>query len=311
MSSVDILLASYNGEKYINEQIESIISQTYKDIKLIIRDDGSTDNTVKIILDYKNRYPEIIDFVQDDVKCKSSVSNFFELLKYAKSDYVMFSDQDDFWFPDKISEVLREIQKLESEYGIDTPILVFSAYKATDEFLKPLEQNSAIKKIPDELLSLNRLLVENCGVSGCVLIVNKSLYSKIGVYSSEIMMHDLWFAMYASACGIIRYFPKELMYYRQHSDNSFGFVKLQGINYRLKRFLNRSNIKDTLRKYFEQAVLFRQRYSSQIKNDSMKQLNDFINLHYEKNKFKRIFKLLKGRFIKQDWIRVLAQIIYI
>ena len=311
MSSVDVLLASYNGEKYISEQIESILAQTYKNFRIIIRDDGSNDNTVKIIHDYQKRYPEIITVISDNAKCGSPTSNFFEILKYADSNYIMFSDQDDFWFPEKISTTLSEMQKLESQYGNNTPILVFAASQATDETLKPLNPDSTPKKIPENLLRLNRLLVENCGVGGCVLMANRVLYKNIGSYSPEIMIHDWWFAIYASACGIIRYIPKNLMFYRQHGNNSFGSIKLRGLRYRLKRFSNLQDVKNTLHNYLKQAILFRERYSANIKNDSLKQLNEFINLHYEKSKIKRIFKLFKGQFLKQDWARILAQIIYV
>ena len=75
--------------------------------------------------------------------------------------------------------MLTEMQKLESQFWKNTPILVFAATQPTDEFLKPLNPNSAPKKIPDELLCFNRLLVENCGVGGCVLMSNKSLYENL------------------------------------------------------------------------------------------------------------------------------------
>ena len=96
MAEVDILLAAYNGEKFIAEQIESILAQTYQDFRLVIRDDGSSDNTPAIIEDYAAKYPGKIEVVHDDAVCKSPAKNFFELLKHAEADYVMFSDQDDY-----------------------------------------------------------------------------------------------------------------------------------------------------------------------------------------------------------------------
>ena len=97
MPEVDILLAAYNGGKYIAEQIDSILAQTYQDFRLIIRDDASTDNTVMIIDEYAAKYPDKIWVVHDDAVCKSATKNFFQLLTYAEADYVMFSDQDDYW----------------------------------------------------------------------------------------------------------------------------------------------------------------------------------------------------------------------
>ena len=87
---IDILLASYNGEKYIAEQIESILSQTFTDWRLLIRDDGSSDNTPAIIESYAEKYPGKIEVVHDDKGGGNFVKNFFELLGHAEADYVMF-----------------------------------------------------------------------------------------------------------------------------------------------------------------------------------------------------------------------------
>ena len=90
MPEIDILMAAYNGEKYISEQIESILSQTFTDWRLLIRDDGSGDNTPAIIEEYAAKYPGKIEVIHDDAVCRNATKNFFELLKHAEADYVMF-----------------------------------------------------------------------------------------------------------------------------------------------------------------------------------------------------------------------------
>ncbi|MBS5112853.1 MAG: glycosyltransferase [Coprobacillus cateniformis] len=109
---VDILLATYNGEKYIREQIDSILNQTYQDFRILIRDDGSKDETVSIIENYTKKYQGKIVLIQDNIECGSSVSNFMELSKHATADYIMYCDQDDYWFTNKIDSSLNAIRKL-------------------------------------------------------------------------------------------------------------------------------------------------------------------------------------------------------
>ncbi len=311
MSSVNILLAAYNGEKYIRAQIDSILAQTFRDFRVIIRDDGSSDETQRIIREYQAQYPEFVRVVEDDVTCKSPTRNFFQLLKNTDSDceYVMFSDQDDYWFANKIEISISELRKLEAEFGKSTPILVFAASQATDENLQPIN-NNPVRNIPEKFLRVNKLLVENCGVGGCVLMCNRSVFGNIGEFDERIMIHDWWFAIYASACGVIRYIPEKLMFYRQHANNEFGFVKLRGFRYRLKRFFARENIAQTLRDYLEQAKLFRERYFDKIHPENLRIIDEFINLH-KSCKPVRICRLLRGGFLKQDWFRALAQILYV
>ena len=122
-----ILLATYNGEKYFSEQIESLLSQTYQDWKLWIHDDGSKDNTVKIIKDYANKYPEKIVFLDDDISCGGAKENFTYVLNNIDKnfDYIMFCDQDDLWLPNRIELFLNEV-KIQEKNNPNLPLVSFS-----------------------------------------------------------------------------------------------------------------------------------------------------------------------------------------
>ena len=111
---IDILLSTYNGERFIKEQIDSILSQTFTDWRLIIRDDFSKDNTPLIIKEYSEKYPEKISILtsEKNLGCKSS---FETLLRESKNDYVMFSDQDDIWLPDKVKEAYQMMIEAERD----------------------------------------------------------------------------------------------------------------------------------------------------------------------------------------------------
>ena len=126
MEKIDILLATYNGEKFVKEQIESILNQTYENFNLIISDDASTDNTLNILEEYEKKDTRIKVFKKE--KNKGLIDNFEFLLKNVTSDYFMFSDQDDIWKKDKIEKSINKLK--EESLG-----LVYTDLEIVDEKL--------------------------------------------------------------------------------------------------------------------------------------------------------------------------------
>lgn len=306
---VDILMATYNGEKYITKQIESILNQSYSDIRIIIRDDGSSDNTLNIIKSFVDKYPKKIMLIEDKVKCGSSASNFMELTKYATADYVMYCDQDDFWFENKVEESLNKIKELEGLKGKEIPILVYANYITVDENLKIIKQLKGHNQISKHKTKINRLLVQNY-VTGCLMIVNKSLYTKFGDFDNRILMHDWWAALIASSLGYIYHLDKDLMYYRQHSNNVVGAVDIKSFNYRYNKFRDKKT-RDSHQKYRRQAELLLERFDSKMNETNKITIKKFINLFVSKHKIVRIIKLVKGHYFKSDFIRIIGQLYYI
>ena len=219
MAEIDILLASYNGEKYIAEQIDSILGQTFQDFRLLIRDDGSTDGTPAIIEDYARRYPGKIEIVHDDKGGGNFCRNFFELLGHAQADYVMFCDQDDYWLPFKLQIMHASMKETEQE-NPGKAVMVFSGLEITDEKLNSLD-NFRNLDIRRKRYSIKYLLINNCA-NGCVQMLNRELYTRLGTYSETINFHDWWTSLCAAAVGVIRYVPMALIKYRQHGSNVAG-----------------------------------------------------------------------------------------
>ena len=301
---IDILMATYNGEKYIREQLDSLINQTYQDFRILIRDDGSSDNTLMIVGDYVVKYPEKVKLISDDLKCGSSASNFMQLLNYAESEYVMFCDQDDFWYPNKVEKMLDYIKKYEVEYS--SGILVFSSYYSGDENLQNL-QNSRIK-IDKHSFDASRMLVENC-INGCCMIVNKELYKNIQhTFSKEILMHDWWLAIYASFFGKIYYVKDSLMIYRQHNSQSVGENKAGFITYVKSR--RSKKYSDIMKKYLNQAKYFYDLFGEKIDDKKLSTIIAFINI-YDYGKIKRILVLRKYKLLKSKLIARLGQYYYL
>lgn len=307
MAEVDILMAAYNGEKYIAEQIESILAQTYQDFRLLIRDDDSTDGTPAIIGEYAARYPGKIVVVHDDVECHDAAKNFFQLLTYAEADYVMFSDQDDVWLPYKVKLTRWYMKRTELE-NPNKPVMVFTGLELVDENMKSLDcfMSYDLRKSKYEFDSL---LIYGNVAAGCTMMINRNLWETLGKYEEPIDLHDRWIALFASACGVVCHIHAATIFYRQHSDNAVGAaVLLEGKwQYRLKKLLQhvRKPFSDftkskeiwTLRR--EQCVLFRKRYESLMPPDKLQQLDNYFAL-FSPNRFTRLMALPKSHFLAQN-----------
>ena len=281
MHEIDILLAAFNGEKFIAEQLDSILSQTFKDFRIIIRDDGSNDNTPAIIEDYAGKYPDKIEVVHDDVVCRNPTKNFFQLMKHAKADYVMFCDQDDVWLNEKIERTLEAMKEAE-RMNPGKPVLVFTGMNVTDEKLNVIHEFVPLDMNAKKHNSLVSMFEENF-VNGCTEMINRSLYENIGDYDTLIVNHDWWTALYARACGVICYVPEAMMLYRQHEHNAIGYSDEGGVMFRLKEFVCKPFRKIRgagifFHELHERVVMFRDRYADKMMPDKLKQVDDFIGI---------------------------------
>ena len=175
---VEILLATYNGEKYLREQLDSILAQTYKDFFITVRDDGSTDGTKDILNEYAENYPDKFRMIntKSDESFNSARNNFAILLQEANGDdHFCLCCQDDVWMPDKLSKQMALMDAMEKKYGSGIPLLVHSDMEIVDENLQPLEK-SYVKyaNIQPEGFSLKKMLAENCTV-GITCLFDTSL----------------------------------------------------------------------------------------------------------------------------------------
>ncbi len=219
---IDVLLATYNGEKYLREQIESILNQTYQNIRLVISDDCSTDNTRNILMEYLQKDRRVEIHFQE--KNLGYVKNFEFLLKQVTNSYFMLSDQDDFWLPQKIEKSYENIKS-------NNAILAFGDLEVVDKELKTIypsfndymKLTRKIQKFKDYRMQY----LYNC-VTGCTIIAKKELIEEVLPIptDSKYAIHDLWIGLIATLNGKVSYMPEKYIKYRQHGNNQVGTDKL-------------------------------------------------------------------------------------
>lgn len=236
-----ILLATYNGENYIEEQLKSIVSQSYKDWYLLISDDGSVDSTLGIIEDYVGKYPNQIAVINNSGEKHSAMANFINLIANApKGDYYAFCDQDDVWCQDKLQLLVEEYQRFGQE-----PMLIYHDLKVVDEHLNILGES--FREYTELCLDLDYPFEDllKCNyIPGCAISLNYSLMELIKIPGDRASIHDWWVMLVASAFGKIRILDKALVLYRQHSNNTIGIAsKGRGFNL-LKRYFSPAKMKN-------------------------------------------------------------------
>lgn len=233
---VFILLATYNGGRFIVEQICSIQAQSYSDWELYIRDDGSCDDTV-LQVEELSRMDERIHLVRDDLGNRGVVGNFSVLLELAlieKADYVFLADQDDVWHPDKLQTMLAAMNALECKYEA-TPLLVHADLAVVGENLHPIAPSfSDYAHLSPTTAHLGILLCQN-QVTGCACLINRSLLKLAHPVPQGVLMHDWWLALLAASTGKIGFIPTQLVKYRQHGGNVLGAISFM---HRLKHLLS-------------------------------------------------------------------------
>jgi len=287
-TKIQVLISTYNGEKYLKELIESVLNQDIKKITLIIRDDGSNDNTLKILNTYSNKR-NIKIFAEKNI---GVIQSFFKLLKLScpNTDYYAFCDQDDIWMRDKLS---RAINKL-NEFPEEIPLMYCSRTILVNDKLDIIKYS----KIPRKPPSFNNALVENFA-TGCTIVINNSARKLIlKQIPLSARMHDWWIYLTVSAFGKVIYDIEPRILYRQHFSNIFGVETnfIRKWNKRIKRFEKR-NKKFPITKQIKE---FRKIYGIFLPKDKRRILNKFINS--QKTLISRIFYAFTGEIYRQSSI---------
>jgi len=283
MIKVTILLATYNGARFIGEQIDSIIKQTHTNWHLLIRDDQSSDATRQILVNYQAKYPQQITLVASSQSTLGSALNFNALLQSAKHEnYIMFCDQDDYWVPDKIECTIKEMLRLERIHGLHFPLLVHTGFRYVDINLKPISSKKNFQALRLTNLNLSHMLAQN-PVYGCTAMINGSLAALVDTVPAVAESHDYWIAMVASAFGKVSYLSKRTVLYRQHENNISGNYNDDAFTNRVRRIFIEKRMVNELAKKVSMVSEFKKLYNIILSKQQENLINDFINLSKDKS----------------------------
>ncbi|HGD3839177.1 TPA: glycosyltransferase family 2 protein [Streptococcus agalactiae] len=302
---VNILMATYNGEKFLAQQIESIQKQTFKEWSLLIRDDGSSDKTCDIIRNFTAKDSRIRFINENEHHNLGVIKSFFTLVNYEVADFYFFSDQDDVWLPEKLSVSLEAAKHKAS----DVPLLVYTDLKVVNQELNILQDSMIRAQSHHANTTLLPELTENT-VTGGTMMINHALAEK-WFTPNDILMHDWFLALLAASLGEIIYLDLPTQLYRQHDNNVLGARTMD------KRFkILREGPKSIFTRYWKlihdsqkQASLIVDKYGDIMTANDLELIKCFIKIDkqpfmtrlrwlwkygYSKNQFKHqvVFKWL-------------------
>lgn len=320
---IRILMCTFNGEKYVREQIDSILQQTEQDFELLISDDGSGDGTMEILREYEAAYPGKIRVSAQVPPAGSAQKHFLMLFQQGfqgDADYICLCDQDDVWDKDKLAETRMHMTALEAVYQKETPLLVHCDSAVADQQLAEIAPSYVrYQKMTPSRCRFCQLLVQNNVVGGAMMI-NRALAAMLTTVPEHCVMHDEWIALVAAAFGQIRFVDKPLYLYRQHGDNVLGADRGSRVKEVLGRFgIGRedgrskaemdAHSQSVYREMFLQAESFRAIYGDRLPEARRRELEEFLSIP-EKNRFGKICTILGGGFTYNMLHRTIGECIF-
>jgi glycosyltransferase involved in cell wall biosynthesis len=293
---IAILLAAYNGERFISALLKSLIKQSRRADKILVRDDGSSDGTMEILKEYQRQEATIT--ILTGGKRVGAKGNFSELLLQAgEFDLVFLADQDDLWHPNKVEIMEERAQEEARRWGKEVPLLIHSDLRVIDEGGRVIAPSFwRYQGLDPKVKGLPSLLMQN-NVTGAALCMNKSLVKKGLPISSEAVMHDHWFALVAALFGKIIAIERPLVDYRQHGTNVVGAKR-----YRLLRAIGCFK---PIKIPVGQGKALLERYSNEIDGEKKSCLDRFVAL-VKRPWFLAKIDIIRGKFYRQGLLRNIA-----
>ena len=287
-----IILCTYNGEKYLEKQIKSIMEQDREDFCLLYSDDGSTDSTKAILQSLQEKYGRRMRAFPRPMHSGSPAKHFLSILSaLAKGEvetenleYIFLADQDDEWFPDKLSKTISVIKEEERKFGESLPILCHTDCSLVNSRGELLAKSyRRYQKLPGASYRFSRLLLQN-HVTGASVGINKALLQYCKEIPEQVKMHDHWLALLANCFGEIQYLPYATYAYRQHGENVLGAKKasiLQECGDRLAASGEKDKeeiIHTSYRALFAQGRELKRLFGEKIPEEKKKVLEAFLSL---------------------------------
>ena len=300
---IQILLASYNSEKFLAQQLESLFAQSCQEFEVIISDGGSQDGTLAIIADFQKRYPDRLRLVSTEPA--RACQNFARLLAAADSELMMFCDHDDVWKADKIAISLAAYKKLEAEYSPEVPLMVFTDSEIVDGELNPLLPSmTRSQKLNRSRFTPGRTIIQNYA-SGNTMLFNRALQQAALPIGERAVMHDHWVTLAAALFGAVSYVDVATIFYRQHGNNVLGAFRYDCKSCWKKLIAESGQFRQKLYRKLEQAQdLLEQHRATLTAEQSV--LLDGLKKFKAMNKFARWLFLLRNDMLHEGLLRNIA-----
>ncbi len=242
---IAVLLATFNGARYIGAQLESLSRQSCDAFHVYVRDDGSTDSTVQLVEDFAQSHPGLVTLVEDGGQRMGAAKSFMSLLSVVDSDYYMFCDQDDVWLDFKIESTFARMQQVENG---ETPVVVATDLKVVDENLETIRESFNADLKIEVFRKHPQLICVRHVVTGCTMMLNRFAKMVSLPMSDLATMHDEWVALCVHFNGgSISLLDEATICYRQHSSNTLG------ANQATRSFFDRASSQSG-RKQFKRAA---------------------------------------------------------
>jgi rhamnosyltransferase len=282
---VDILMATYNGEAFVEEQVQSIINQTYREWRLLVHDDGSTDKTMEILHRLAEEDERVV-VIEDGVQRLGVARNFIHLVKQSAAAYCMFCDQDDVWLPHKVEKMVHAIE----QYNQGVPQVVY-----TNAFLwSPDRGIISDKNTLTYPTTLRQTLFLNTGIQGAAAIFNRSMCEVIEQPLSYYAMHDHVLLLAGICFGEVHYLHESLMYYRQHENNLTGNAP-GSIAKKITLMWQNRNVPLVSREHYNGLKSFYEYFREGVRVDDRQVIEMFLSLP-DKNCLVRLWRIVQYRF---------------
>lgn len=307
-ATIEILLAAHDGERWLGDQVRSILDQSWTDWSLLVCDDASRDGTAAVARELA-RGDARIRVTERVTPAGGAARSFLDLLAASTGRYVMLSDQDDVWLPDKIEVTLARMRELEARLGPGAPALVHTDLSVVDADLRVLEPSLVRSQVLDaETSRLASILTQN-PVTGCTVMVNRALAELVAPPFDGVAMHDWWLAVLAAAFGGLGFVDRPTVLYRQHGGNTVGARSARTLRYKVARALDRQGVVTSLRASYTQAAAFLARYGDRLTTEQVALVEAAARMP-EKGKVARLAALRRHGLWKNTLVKRVGQVLY-
>lgn len=257
MAEVQVLLSTWNGEKWLPELLGSLEQQTFADWELLVRDDGSGDKTVKLLLEWQQQHPEKMVRLDVDGRHLGSTASFSHLVTVSSAPYLMFCDQDDVWFPEKIAVEYAAARKLNDIHGEQLPLLVHTDLALVNENKLLMSDSFWSWRGLDVHQQKQDYLLTNT-VTGCATLFNRAAAEKAFPVPEGVQYHDRWLGLVCAWFGVVHPLDRATLFYRQHEGNVVG-AGLE--NY---QHVSTRSIPDRVANWSTQAEIFLKQFGDEL-----------------------------------------------